>query len=828
MTEPAFLDAVTEVQPEARAEVRSRRGIQWSDLAGLLVSCLLVVVVFSPVLFGGRTLSTASEVPGTNGLAPFPGQPNTQRADFRADPAAQSWAAEPSAKVAHRAYADRELPLWNPYQGAGAPLAANMQSAVFDPLLLAVNLHPTPLTWDLCLIGAFLLGAAAGYLFGRVLGLQVIPAVVSSAAFSLSGWFFLYDNNQFSRSYVFLPVLFLLVELTPRSRRWWPVLGLGVAVAENIYIGMPEASFFVIGAAAIYGAVRLVQQRKEMPVRVSLARLGGGGLLGLLLAAPVLLLFLQYERLSFNVHKPEFSAGSQIIDYWGVLRWIVPYFVDAGVPTIGWFGAAVVIAALAAVSGRTETKRCHAWLFLALGIFLLAKIYDLRVTQTLTSWVGRLPGAELVIFPTFAAPVVSFAFAVLAGIGVQVLWTRDLHLKRFLALLAAAFALSVAFWGTDRRWHVITDSFSLRSWSQAAFFAAAAVAAVVLAARLRWRWGVSILAVVIISELFVLAPFRIYQKRADPFRTPGWMTLVRTAQASDPNARVFGTDGKLYPNTAGALGLQDIRFLDALYVERYWRYVQAFIEPSLFDRFTGIPVAFGSEAGPAHFQDNPMFDVLGVRAVLSRRSLARVPGFRLVGRDLDTRVYENTRAFPRAWVVHRIHIARDEDEAFRILEARSRRRGGTYIVDRFDPRREAVVEPHAKTPSDSLDALPADSATCRPGDRATIRHYSATHVTVGVEASCAGLLVLSDTYFPGWTAKVNGRERPIYPTDGALRGLIVPKGTSRVDFRYEPRQFSVGIVLALAGLAGFAGVAFVAGWRRRARRVESSASPARP
>ncbi len=317
-----------------------------------------------------------------------------------------------------------------------------MQSAVFDPLLLAVNLHPTPLTWDLSLIGAFLLGAAAGYLFGRVLGLQVIPAVVSSAAFSLSGWFFLYNNNQFSRSYVFLPLLFLLVELTPRSRRWWPVLGLGVAVAENIYIGMPEASFFVIGAAAIYGAVRLVQQRKEMPVRVSLARLGGGGLLGLLLAAPVLLLFLQYERLSFNVHKPEFSAGSQIIDYWGVLRWIVPYFVDAGVPTIGWFGAAVVIAALAAVSGRTETKRCHAWLFLALGIFLLAKIYDLRVTQTLTSWVGRLPGAELVIFPTFAAPVVSFAFAVLAGIGVQVLWTRDLHLKRFLALLAAAFALS--------------------------------------------------------------------------------------------------------------------------------------------------------------------------------------------------------------------------------------------------------------------------------------------------------------------------------------------------------------------------------------------------
>ena len=125
-------------------------------------------------------------------------------------------------------------PLWNPYQAAGSPLAANMQSAVFDPLLLAVNLHPTPLTWDLSIIGAFVLGAAAAYLFGRILGLDVVPAVVASAAFSVSGWFILYSNNGFSRSYVYLPLLFLLVELVLRSRRLLPVLGLGVAIAGDL------------------------------------------------------------------------------------------------------------------------------------------------------------------------------------------------------------------------------------------------------------------------------------------------------------------------------------------------------------------------------------------------------------------------------------------------------------------------------------------------------------------------------------------------------------------------------------------------------------------
>ena len=140
-------------------------------------------------------------------------------------------------------------------------------SEVFDPLLLAVNLHPTPRIWDFSMVGAFVLGAAAAYLFGRVLGLRVVPAVVISAAFSLSGWFFLYSNNPFSRSYVFLPLLFLFVELVLRSRRLLPVLGLSVAVAGNLYVGMPEASSFVIGGASVYAAVRARAGATAMPLR---------------------------------------------------------------------------------------------------------------------------------------------------------------------------------------------------------------------------------------------------------------------------------------------------------------------------------------------------------------------------------------------------------------------------------------------------------------------------------------------------------------------------------------------------------------------------------
>ena len=61
-------------------------------------------------------------------------------------------------------------------------------------------------------------------------------------------------------------------------------------------------------------------------------------------------------------------------------------------------------------------------------------------------------------------------------------------------------------------------------------------------------------------------------------------------------------------------------------------------------------------------------------------------------------------------------------------------------------------------------------------DRATIERYAGDSVSLRVETACPGLLVLPDTYFPGWKATVNGREETIYPTDGAFRGVIVPEG----------------------------------------------------
>jgi uncharacterized membrane protein YfhO len=76
------------------------------------------------------------------------------------------------------------------------------------------------------------------------------------------------------------------------------------------------------------------------------------------------------------------------------------------------------------------------------------------------------------------------------------------------------------------------------------------------------------------------------------------------------------------------------------------------------------------------------------------------------------------------------------------------------------------------------------------------------------------VLVLTDTWYPGWKAKVDGREVPVEQVNYVLRGVPIGAGTHVVEFTYEPLSWRIGwitSVLALLGLAAALGV----GLRRR-------------
>jgi uncharacterized membrane protein YfhO len=99
-----------------------------------------------------------------------------------------------------------------------------------------------------------------------------------------------------------------------------------------------------------------------------------------------------------------------------------------------------------------------------------------------------------------------------------------------------------------------------------------------------------------------------------------------------------------------------------------------------------------------------------------------------------------------------------------------------------------------------------------PGE-AQIVDYREERVSVATHSDRAALLVLTDSWFPGWKAEVDGTDVPIERVDYLIRGVRIPAGRHRVEFKYEPASWRAGLIVSLLALLVIAGTTAV-GLRR--------------
>jgi len=784
----------------------------WAEALGVLGAIVIILIAWRAVVFDGRSLDGSGFIQGVNGsVLPADIQPTGNPYLYRLDLGSSSWATMPWAEVTHRELMEATLPLWNPYEGAGTPHAANMQSSVFDPLLLGVNLHPTPRMWDFTLICTFILGSLATYAFVRILGMGVTAALAGAAGFSLCGYFVINNNNSFVRAYVYIPLLLLAVELVVRSNKLRWVVVLGVVIAASLLAGMPEAAFFCLILAGIYSLFRIVDS--PAGTRISLFfRFGGSALLGLTLAAPLLVLFLQYLPLSFNVHEP--GVGLSTVSRVTVLNWLFPLL--NGYPTShygglsadrSWSGTAIIVLALSAVSAPTVRRFRDAWLFLIIALVVILKMHGFPGVQ----WLGTLPIADRAVWDAFAPPIASFCLAIAAAIGVDAIAHGAVSRVRLAFAIGVVAVLLRILYVSERAVLRTAPAGEVRHNLLIGFSSLVVVGAIAFIAasipRLR-RFTAVVATLTVIVELLIFMPNDIYSKRVDPYLPPPWIAFMADAQQTD---RVFAFDGVLYPNTAGALGIQDVRTLDALYISRYLTYIRTFVSPTFTDRFTGE----GMNA--EDILANRMFDLLGVRYVLASEGRPPIAsgvekGLTLLGSQGFVSVYRNENAIPRAFVAEDVHPVAGMKAAISLLQSFGHpTSSGTSRIDRFDPLRQAVVETAGGVVPESLRDAEATIETPRP---ASIVSYASNRVEVRVVAGAPGLLVLTDTFYPGWVATVNGHPASIFPTDVAFRGVELGPEESTVVFSYQPRTAVLGWGIAALAVLAILGSALFLHYRR--------------
>ena len=190
-----------------------------------------------------------------------------------------------------------------------------------------------------------------------------------------------------------------------------------------------------------------------------------------------------------------------------------------------------------------------------------------------------------------------------------------------------------------------------------------------------------------------------------------------------------------------------------------------------------------------HEFPNPrVYDLFGVRFLI--RDEPSRPDQELVFTSATgIKVYRNPNAFRRHWTVHRVVGVRDAKEV------------NSHLFDaKFDPRQTALV----------VGEAPA-LETCPGADELVVLSRTPNTVVLAVQMACRGMLIVADTYFPGWEATVDGRPVRIHEAYDMIRGIVVDAGPHRVEMRYRP--WSVRLGALLTGLATLAACA--AWWRSR-------------
>jgi len=147
----------------------------------------------------------------------------------------------------------------------------------------------------------------------------------------------------------------------------------------------------------------------------------------------------------------------------------------------------------------------------------------------------------------------------------------------------------------------------------------------------------------------------------------------------------------------------------------------------------------------------------------------------------DGKVYRNNLAYPRAFMVYRyVHLS-DDTEIVKLLNSPD-----------FDSRNIVVLTEEVE--AFSGEGTASDSAFVN------ITDYRPNRVSIEVSTSSAGILLLTDQYYPGWQAFVNDKETKIYQADCAFRAVVIPAGDSTVTFIYNPKSFVAGASITPASL----------------------------
>jgi hypothetical protein len=845
------METVAPEQAQAFGAASSPATSRWIRLLPLLVPALVPVIVFSGALLGRVLLA-----PGDGALYYFPMH-----------------------VLAADAWRSFHVPSWNPFAFSGAPLLATSQAAPFYPPNALFVVLPALYANNIVVVLNLAIAATGAFALARRLTGDALAASVAGVGFVSCGFMYGHIGHQsIEANAAWLPWVLLGYELLRERRSARNFSLTSCALALSLLGGHSQMFFLAILVLVVYActvrwlelagarrqvkraflaaaAVVVVESAVPASAATTLAfllldlallgiaaiavghhvlarrrlRLPGGWIVPAVVAAACALAAVQLvptasvvgetlrAKVDFSTAMTYSFSPSHLVlllfpylfgNPWGVAPFGASYHGHWNLTELaGYPGLACIVLATAGIPRIRRDSR-------ALALALTASVF-------LVIALGASTGAGVLVWLTpiygqfrswgRCAVVIDLVVAVLAAYGVAHL--RKSHGATLRAACKRGWiaAAGLAVTGVVLPFLPPVARFaatgSTRVLSIAIPLSAAALAATAcLLFRRNARLAVGVCcALVALDGLLSFGAFFDWREspsaaeaRASYSRetAPAWGTLPPAPGGVERYLFVGrSTDSVVPMSFTQATDLKAIRSVNGYEPLAPRRYVEA----------VGGMEAFGGLRRPQQFlvRRSALLDLLRVTLVLVPKNEAKVrPPHWLepLAPQAGLLRYRYRPRVPDAFLVGKVTV----DSRRGILASLSGSRG-------FDPRRSALVE----SPCEGCSRLRL------PGyaGRVTREYWQDDRIGLALRTRRPAMLVVSQSWFPGWTARVDGRKAPTVRVDGVVTGVPVPAGAHKVELVYRPPGLVTAAALSLASLLGLGAMVLIPPARRARRRL---------
>ncbi len=692
----------------------------------------------------------------------------------------------------------KKLPLWNPYNFSGSPLLANFQSATLYPLNIFFAFTSQIQGWSILVAFQPLLAAIATYFFARSVGVGILGSILSGISFGFSGFMAVWlEYNTVGQVIAWLPLILLSIEALKKKLQTRWVMVFCLSITSALLAGHPQVFGYMYLFSLLYLVSRVQDSKKK--IFLGIVSVIGIGIAGIQLLPGIELITLAAR----SPHDFGQLFHGILIQPWQFISLIFPNFFGNPATRTYWLDdtflgkvttiGLVPLFFLPAIFRRKEPiVRFFLWSTLSVGVLISANpvsyiLYRLPLPLVSSS------------SPTLMSFLLAFCISILCGFGLDH-WIREKHSIQKLVKRTIQVTIIVGlFFLSARLPQVATHGAVIE---RAVLYGAGIAGATLMFFWIAITKPAWMKAAVIGMLLLHIADLFIFFHRFNAF-IPSALVYpeheVTTFLRDHNGLRYWGYGTAAIPaNLATQFKGLSPEGYDPLYPKWYGEFVYSYTQGALLNSFSNstrsdaaIASGFGAE-GLSDSRKNKVLDALSVGYILDRTENGSTevtfPSIRYESayNTGDWHIFKNKAAAPHAYLADIVMSYTDKED---------------FAKKFFAPSYNPAV-------SVLLATIPTEIPMSSTPALATITEYQSDMVKIQTQSTAPKILVLTDTYYPGWNATVDGKPVKILQANWTQRAVVVPQGTHTITMIYAPESVRVGSILSMISI-GLLGLALI-------------------